>query len=345
MAGYRSAFIKSTRLLSGLLPLEGLIRLTAQRLIVPVYHLVSNHPPIHIKHLYQVKSEKQFIDDLDYLLKHYRAIDYATLKTIVDSGKKADKKLFILTFDDGLSEFYDVIAPILLRKGIPAINFLNSDFVGNKDLFFRYKASVLIEAIERNATLLKEEPVKAWMHNNNSGKSKTYKEILLDIRVDQRAWLDVLAGHINVDFKDYLAKNKPYMNQNQISELIQQGFYFGAHSCNHPEYQYLDLDMQLRQTHESMDAIVEAFQLSYRTFAFPFTDFGVKQAFFNQLNKNGQKVDLSFGSAGLKHDTIPFHLQRIPLEMAELSAKEVLGSEYIYFLLKQVLGKNIISRA
>jgi peptidoglycan/xylan/chitin deacetylase (PgdA/CDA1 family) len=340
MAGYRSTFIRASRLLSSALPIEALIRLSGQNLVVPVYHLISNDAPLHVKHLYKVKDEKQFINDLEFLLKHYTPIDYPELKTIVDSGKKTTKKVFILTFDDGLREFHDVIAPVLLKKGVPAINFLNSDFIGNAGLFYRYKASVLIDVFMKDTTLLKKEEVKQWFSQQVSGKQKGIKDTLLSVDFLDKDKLDVLANLVGVDFKEYLLKNRPYMDVDEIRSLIRQGFHFGGHSCNHPEYRFIGLDEQLSQTKNSVSHVVNLFGLDYRIFAFPFTDYGVKKTFFDRLN-----LDISFGSAGMKLDPEPHHIQRIPFETAGLGAGEILRGEYLYYLLKGMFGKNRIKRS
>lgn len=342
MAGYRSLFIRSTHLLSGILPFDRMVKLTGRKLIVPVYHLVSDQAPEHIRHLYAVKGVKQFIEDLDFLLKHYKPVNYGELLAIVHSGETPEKPVFILTFDDGLREFYDTIAPVLLRKGIPAINFLNSDFIGNRDLFFRYKASLLTGHFLAHKELLHAPAVIQWL--SRFPGQQDMKKALLSIGYKDRFLIDQLAQVSGYDFRDYLQKEKPYMDAQQIRALIADGFYFGAHSCDHPEYQYIDLSAQLQQTRDSLSAICTEFDLPYRTFAFPFTDYGVGEAFFEQV-KNERMLDISFGSAGLKNDPVPGHIQRIPLEEAGLSAKEVMGSEYLYYMIKQFLGKNKVQRA
>jgi peptidoglycan/xylan/chitin deacetylase (PgdA/CDA1 family) len=343
MAGYRSAFIRTTRFLSAALPMEGVIGMTGQRLVVPVYHLVSNEAPKHVKHLYQVKDEKQFIRDLDFLLGHYQAIDFHELKTIVDNGKKINKNSFLLSFDDGLREFHDVIAPILLKKGIPAVNFLNNDFIDNRELFFRYKASLLIDCLLHDSSLLKKDDVKGWLSEQTT-KHSEFKHVLLSVGFRERDKLDVLARMIGLDFEDYLGKSRPYMSQEEIRKLISQGFFFGAHSLNHPEYRFINMKEQLEQTRDSLNDIAERFALNYRTFAFPFTDFGVGKTFFESLNST-VKVDLTFGSAGLKNDPVPNHIQRIPLETAGLDAEQILKGEYLYYLIRGLFGKNKIRRA
>ena len=54
---------------------------------------------------------------------------------------------FLLTFDDGFREIYDIIAPILLDKGIPATFFISSGFLDNRELCYQHKASLLVEKV------------------------------------------------------------------------------------------------------------------------------------------------------------------------------------------------------
>jgi peptidoglycan/xylan/chitin deacetylase (PgdA/CDA1 family) len=345
MAGYRSTFIKVASNFSGVLPVKTLIRSSGHNLFLPVYHLVSDQPPVHISHLYRIKNEKEFIRDLDQLLKYFTPIAYPDLKERVDRGVSADQPAFLLTFDDGLAGFYDVIAPILIRKGIPAVNFLNSDFIGNKDLFFRYKASILIDRVKKDPGVAQDEAVNKWIETYGDAAKKDLCASLLNIRFDQKQALDELAIILEVDFKQYLRDQKPYMDEGQIRSLMRQGFHFGAHSCDHPEYRYLDVNEQLRQTRESVESVTRQFALDYAIFAFPFTDFGVSSDFFNQLNRPEKIVDMTFGSAGLKNDPVPFHFQRVPMEMGKLDAEQVIRGEYLYYHLKGLTGKNKLTRA
>ena len=59
------------------------------------------------------------------------------------NGEVRDKCV-VLTFDDGHLEMFEVVAPILSKRGISATFFLNTGFLDNKDMFFRHKASLLI---------------------------------------------------------------------------------------------------------------------------------------------------------------------------------------------------------
>lgn len=339
MAGFREKSISLVARGAGLLPNGWLQPCTKERLIVPVYHLVDNAPVPHVKHLYRVKTEKEFEADLDFLLKCYTPVSFEEVMGHVKGEKKIVKPSFFLTFDDGLRQCAEVIAPLLQKKGVPAAFFVNSAFVDNKALFFRYKVSLLIEALNAAPSLLQKEGVKpileTWQPHSYSAQS------LLKASYHQTQLLDALANLIGVSFEGFLDSYQPYMNRQQLQTLVNQGFHIGAHSVDHPEYRFINLQEQIAQTQQSLDFVVEALSLKYRTFAFPFTDYGVKKAFFESFQS---VLDGSFGCAGLKGELMPRHFQRIPLELGDLGAREIVHAEYLYCLVKSVLNKQNIVR-
>ena len=294
--------------------LEGLARKTKQRLILPFYHLVSDETPKHVQHLYAARSIERFKEDLDFLLKHYNSISLEELITLNKSGKAIIDNCFHITFDDGLKEFYTVVAPILKERGVHATVFLNADFIDNAALFYRFKASILFDELQNDE--------------------------LLNLKYADKFILDGLANEHKVDFDAYLKKHQPYLTSEQIKELIGEGFTFGAHSKDHPLYKDLDFAEQLSQTQESLATIKSQFNLEYSVFSFPFTDDGVLQQLFNKIS---EFTDLTFGCAGIKEDSASNHLQRIPMETSE-SGKEIIKTEYLYCLIKQKIGKNKIIR-
>ncbi|NND06758.1 MAG: hypothetical protein HKN87_10295, partial [Saprospiraceae bacterium] len=148
MAGFRSSFIHLCHPLAKLIPTKILLKVCDQPLILPVYHLVSDEAPAHIKHLYQIKSIDEFEADLDYLLHHFQPLSLPELYDVITRKQRLDRPSFFLSFDDGLSEFYHIVAPILEEKELRAINFLNSSFIDNCALFYRYKVSLIIEKIK-----------------------------------------------------------------------------------------------------------------------------------------------------------------------------------------------------
>lgn len=118
------------------------------------YHAVSDKPLPHIRPLYRHRTEKEFRADLEWLTTHYTPIRWSEIDRYEQEGKPA----FCVTFDDGMKEFYTVAAPILEEMKVPCLCFLNSAFVDNKDLMFRYKEALQQQGIEWQRFLREEQP-------------------------------------------------------------------------------------------------------------------------------------------------------------------------------------------
>jgi peptidoglycan/xylan/chitin deacetylase (PgdA/CDA1 family) len=327
-----------------IIPTRIVIKITGQKVIFPFYHAISDEEIIHIKHLYKVRNSKAFEKDLDFMLGNFTPIDYNTLIYNITNGQSFKENSFLLTFDDGLREFHDIVAPVLLRKGVPAICFLNSDFIDNREMFFRYKASVLVEKVNSSkATTLKK--IEKWFLNKEI-YHYNIAQFILSINYKERNYLDELAAILDVDFKDYLKKHSPYLSAAQINTLINQGFAFGAHSIDHPKYADLDICQQIFQTNQSLKEITSSFNLHYKLFSFPFTDTGIAGQFFDEVFNPGHPLaDITFGCAGLKKDVYKRNIQRIPVEIDNFPAEDIISGEYFYYMFKALLNKNTLRRA
>ncbi|MEY8761058.1 polysaccharide deacetylase family protein [Chryseobacterium tongliaoense] len=305
---------------------------------LPVYHCVSDENLPHLNHIIRYKNIKQFEEDLDYLLRYFQFVDWDEFKEYSKGNFNARKKIALLTFDDGLREFYDIVAPVLERKGIYAINFINPSFIDNKDLMFRCKASLICNAVE-SAKILPPE-IKAILQTDHLLKENIQQKIL-KISYHQREILNQVSEKLELDFTDFLKEQQPYLSFGQLKSLDQKGFGISSHSWDHPLYHELNLDEQLEATEKSFDYLKEN-NFLYESFAFPFTDFGVKKSFFDQLFKNKDLI-CSFGSAGIKLDSVTKNFHRIPMEMGE-NAEKIIKKEIAYFRLKKLLNKNTIIR-
>lgn len=334
-------FYKTARFFNRI-PLDFLIRITGQRFVFPFYHLVADYDVIHIKHLYKIKTSKEFESDLDFLLREYEPLSVVDLSNGIESVNKG-RKGFILTFDDGLREFHDVAAPILLRKGIPAICFLNTGFIDNRDMFFRYKASILIENIRQKQLSDACRKKLTDLARRHQMKFDDQGNFIKQIHYSNSFLVDEFAEIMEVSFHGYLEKNQPYLTGNQIETLTRKGFSFGAHSIDHPMYSELPVDAQIRQTKTSIDEVLQRFAPEFRLFSFPFTDHGIPRDFFNYMYEN-KLVDFTFGCAGIKKDEFIRNIQRIPLETGTFNAREIILGEYLYYMFKALVHQNSIKR-
>lgn len=290
--------------------LKILTKITGNILILPFYHLVDNEAPAFVKSLYKPRTIVQFNSDLDFFLKHYTPINLEEVIQFNQGKITLEKPSFHLTFDDGLSNFYHVVAPILKKRNIPATVFLNTDFVDNKDLFYRYKEVLFGEVKKR-----KQVPKEVQKNKNTS----------------------IQEAHV----RSFLADKKPYLSLEQIKELQQEGFTFGAHSVNHPLYANISLKEQIRQTLESNQWIDRNLKEKHKAFSFPFHDIGVSKQFFIEIK---DKVAITFGSSAINLDEIKTNLQRLDMEKSGEYPCLFLFKKQVFFLLKKMLNRHIISR-
>ena len=304
---------------------------------LPVYHTISDENLPHLKHIIQYKNTQQFEKDLDYLLLHFQFVDWSDFKDY-QQGKPKKQKIALLTFDDGLREFHDVVAPILERKGVFAMNFINPKYIDNQDLMFRCKASLIIDNILHSTK--NHTAVSDFFQLKNASLKILIKRIQLINYLDQKK-LDEIAEKIDLDFDYFLKTQKPYLTSEELQKLSAKGFGISAHGWDHPLYFELSDEEQLQNTFKSLDFMEENGFIS-DSFAFPFSDFGVKQQFFSELFKQ-RKMFCSFGSAGIKLDSFEKNYHRIPMETNE-SAEEILKNQVSYFKLKKLLYKNKIRR-
>jgi peptidoglycan/xylan/chitin deacetylase (PgdA/CDA1 family) len=239
-------------------------------------------------------------------------------------------------------EVYDIVAPILLKKGVPACFFIASAFIDNKEMCYDHKKSVLAEAVNKGLSSETESEIKRVLESFGKYSNGIYESILR-IKYDEKHYLNRLAAVIGIDFHQYLQRIEPYLKSDSISKLIQLGFGIGAHSIDHPLYSNLSLEEQLRQTIESVIKIRETFGINYGAFAFPLSDAGVKAKFFETLSASGL-VDVSFGGGGFVNDEVRTNFQRLSFENPPLPAERLVKVEVTRKLSRFVTGKGTIKR-
>ena len=307
--------------------------------IIPYYHMVNDSDVPHIKHLYTYRREAEFRRDLDILLEHFRPISLEEFIVHLNGRSELPRDSLLLTFDDGFREMQEVVAPILLEKGVPATFFVTTSCIDNHNLAHHNKLSLLLEHIFKNgdSKLIKE--VSLWLSCQGI-PGNGLKPRILSIDYHRGHLAEELAVVCEYDFAEYLDVCKPYLTSEQIRWLLKQGFTIGSHSIDHPLYAMLSIEEQLNQTRASLQFLEERFQLPYRAFAFPHSDTGVKIDFFRVLFDEGN-LDVSFGTGGMLPHFFSRNFQRIAMEEPLLPAESILAKQYARVLYRTMIGRGI----
>ena len=273
---------------------------TAGGLVCPFYHVVRETPPAWWGGRYPFKTPAEFEREIDQWLAWGPAVTpEALLAWRRGSGPRP--RGFLLTFDDGYREMAEIIAPILKRKGVPAIFFITSRFVDNAQPFSEDVLGLITDVISRRpavaeAVLRCHGVTLAQLWQARNPRHPAIPDLCAALEIDAAAWVRA---------------EQPYLTADQIRGLIRDGFAIGAHSIDHPLYADLTPAEQEHQTRQSMGFMVEHFGLEHRLFAFPYGEFGVARDFCTDLVAAGV-VDMFFGTRGVMvDDREPAVLQRL----------------------------------
>lgn len=307
------------------------------------YHIVGDHEVSHISNLYTFRNVSQFKRDMDVLLKYFRPLALPVFLAFRRRKEAPPRNSFMLTFDDGLRECYEVIAPILERRSIPATFFLCSAFVDNRDMAYDLKKSLLADLLrKRSASSVEERRVRAALAEIGQVEASLSAAVL---RVDygRKRVLDEIAKILDFDFSAYLKTASPYLTSEQVRELLRMGHSVGAHSIDHPRFADVSLAEQIHQTLESVRFVREKFSVDYGAFSFPHSDARISQEFFREIFATGE-VDICFGNQGLLEDSVPGNLQRTSMERTMLPAEGILGRSYARRFAKALAGELVVRR-
>ena len=301
------------------------------------YHSVSDEELPHIKPLYDIRTVNQFRSDLTVLKEHFEFVDAGRFKLSIES--KSTKPVVLLSFDDGLKQCHSVIRPILREMSIPACFFINKDFVGGAEVFYRYKVAVVISALRKKnvppdkiknlAKLLKERKLFALSLENS----------LMMLRSADREIINECIRLL--DLKDW--EREIYMNENEIKDLAGDGFNLGGHSVNHVEFSSLTADEIVGQIKESVDYCQNTYGESMRFFAFPFFDYDMQLSIFKSMFDECD-IDLSFGSSGPKKDVFELSLQRLDMEVNSGDTLGYVKNALFVQGIRRMMGKGTMKR-
>lgn len=325
--------------LVSLLPIGLLRNAGPHRILLPYHHLVSDSTQPHIEHLYPFKNVAAFKKDIDYLIQHFNPIHPDELYQLVIQNKPVPAGSFLLSFDDGLSQVYHIIAPILKEKNIPAIFFINPNFVDNRQLFYRCKISLLIAELIKHP---QQQTIYTQLLQIANKSIENTSEVLRKINQNNSYLLDELAQKINFSFEDYLNNTRPFLTREQILTLHNQGFSIGAHSMNHPYYSLLSADEQVEQTLQSCEYVKKLTGQDTCHFSFPHSDKAIRVATIQKIleGNNGLLFGIQNQRLELQHQI----MHRFNAERPGIPFHQLVKGQIVFNHLEKITGRYQISR-
>ncbi len=320
----KRSFFNISKSFARQISVDNYCRITGRKQILPFYHTVFREKKPHFSNIGYSRSYSRFVEDLDFLTANFENIPVEK----IGEGSAG----FHLTFDDGMSEIYHVIAPLLLERKLDATFFITADFLDNKTMFRSHKISLILS--EMNNSAHNRTKVAGFL---NCSENQIEKEIY-----SQKNKTDEIADLIQLSFKDYLQEEKPYCSTAQIIELKKMGFNIGNHSRTHRNFNTLNFEQQKEEI-VSVNRFLKELGTKELYFCFPYGDHQIKNELFEWMYQEGG-ISKSFGISGIKPDDFPKHHHRVLMEYEELSGEEIITSEYLLFAIKSLVRQNRVSR-
>lgn len=289
----------------------------SNKLRIIYYHTISDK---NLKYypLSDTISKDTFVRQIKYLRKKFRII---SLNEALNKfqNKEEFKNELVITTDDGFKENYTVIAPILDDFNATFTSLVCNNLIDNKSLMWRnvlfyIKNELPKNKIEDNVDLLCKEKKIEQPKLGESLLSWSFRTWTLENKDENAMFL----WNISFDYSisEFLKENTPYLNSNQINELIRNNFTIGSHSKSHPHFKNLSKEEIKEEVLEAIDELENNFKTRINAFSFPFER--VKDEDFNksltQIISDKVPIILGTKDKGFNHKLQPTNWHRTSME-------------------------------
>jgi peptidoglycan/xylan/chitin deacetylase (PgdA/CDA1 family) len=300
----KQRLIEVIRTVSKLIPGILFPRIIYRDVISIFYHAVSDDVMAHVRHLYPVVPVAAFRETLIFMKEHHNFISYEQLQAHYDNGTELPPNSVHLSFDDGFSECYAIVRPILLELGVPCTFFVTTDWLDNRILYFRHQISLCVHYAEKLPAVEQENFLQVLNQEFDLNLLEIYDftQWITGFRTPQDGVISDVCKYLGIDVSAYLKVNQPYLTSNQIRELQRDGFKIGAHGLTHRKLGFVpeaDIEIEIAG---SCAAIQEITKDSVVPFSFPQSAGNVNRRILSELLKRYAHIGLMFDTKDLRQD-------------------------------------------
>lgn len=297
-----------------------------RRSVVSVlYHTVSNERLPWVEHLYPLKTPDAFERDLEYLKTHWHPVSHADILAHVEGGTPLPPNAVSLTFDDGFSECYSVVRPLLLKHGIPCTFFVITGVLDGRSMMFRNKISLCLAALSEAGPGSDVPDRLRERFGIRASSPEAVKDWFATLQHDDVDVIDAACDVLGVDVARVLAERKPYLGPDEIRLLHSDGFTIGAHTVNHPRLWLLpDFEQVVREIATSCNVVAELTGTRTVPFAFPFNGLDLSRDALERLRRDHPQVGLMYDTNHLMRDR-DFIVNRVPGDLTPLAGSDAPG--------------------
>jgi peptidoglycan/xylan/chitin deacetylase (PgdA/CDA1 family) len=228
---------------------------------VVMYHYVRHIKKSSYKNIKGLET-KSFINQIKYLRKNYNIIRIEDLIDSIKNKSQLPSKALLLTFDDGYSDHFHNVFPVLKKFNIQGSFYIPAKAIIDHQVLDVNKIHFIL-ASEINTIKLIDDIKKLLLKYKSKFNLKDFnyyfKKLAIKNRWDtpnvifiKRLLQVELVEELRLLIVDFLFKKyvgikesdfakELYLNQDQIKIMLKSGMHIGCHGYNHYWWNKLDL--------------------------------------------------------------------------------------------------------
>jgi peptidoglycan/xylan/chitin deacetylase (PgdA/CDA1 family) len=240
-----------------------LARLRPEAGLVLAHHRVGEPPGDRERELVPTLSTRRFEERLEILQQRFRVVPASHVVEAARARRRREPVPIALTFDDDLRSHLDVVAPILLRGGLPATFFVGPPLPPGA-AFWWEDLQALADAGSLPGRLASLPEIDLTAVAGRAPKAihdagRTIEGLPADRRDAVAAELHGLAG----------TNGRRRLDADAMAELVRLGFDLGFHTPRHYLLTALDDELLARELVDGRDVVEEIAGRPVATIAYP----------------------------------------------------------------------------
>lgn len=276
-------------------------------------------------------SEKEFIEQLEFLKDNYKVLSQAELIEIINSQQDYNQKFVLITFDDGLKEQMKAYQ-ILRQMNLNAIFYVTTDSIERHTCVDVHKIHY-IRSLLNDSELYKKLDERFKISSFNFDQKVLNTQYKYDELLSQKVkyYLNFVLqpeergkfiNHLfNLYVEDEFAfANKLYMSIDDIRELSLSGM-LGTHCASHQPLskmseEMINIDIERSLNFFQKIGIDKIFSISY--------PYGGKTAVDNRVVKQAKKLGFDFGLTMFRGTNDYKYIKNNKMSLQRISCSDLL---------------------
>jgi peptidoglycan/xylan/chitin deacetylase (PgdA/CDA1 family) len=206
---------------------------------------------------------------MELLARRYRPVSLDEITQFVNGEGVLPRHSVVVTFDDGYTDNYQVVAPILKEVGIPATFYVTIDCAERRRLpwpsHLRY---MFRKTAKRNWVDSSGQtwPLSSDLERENA-LLRSCDECCSLAGATQEGYVSRCANELDVQVP--VESGALMMDYQQMRSLIRQGHIVGSHTLTHPNLAYVDAQAARRELAESKHRLEQGLESPVAHFSYP----------------------------------------------------------------------------